>query len=131
MERPRGCAIIFFNGRGEILLLLRDDIPTIPWPGMWDIPGGHVEPGETPEECIVREMKEEMGLELADFSLFRRVDFPDRTEFVFKKPMELDVNRVCLTEGQCIRWFSREEALSLDLACHFSRVVEAFFRVCL
>ena len=37
---------------------------------MWDVPGGHVENFERPEQCIVREMKEEMNLILDDFELF-------------------------------------------------------------
>ncbi len=48
----------------HILTILRDDIPTIPWPGHWDLPGGASEPGETPAECALRETFEELGLRL-------------------------------------------------------------------
>ena len=52
--------------RSRFCCLLRDDKPGIPYPNMWDIPGGHAEYGETPEQCIVREMKEEMDLNLEE-----------------------------------------------------------------
>ncbi len=50
-----GCQVVLVDAAGGILLQLRDDIPTIPFPGMWAIPGGMLEPGETPLACIVRE----------------------------------------------------------------------------
>ena len=48
----------------QIVTILRDDIPTIPWPGHWDLPGGASEPGETPVECALRETFEELGLRM-------------------------------------------------------------------
>lgn len=35
------------------------------YPDVWDLPGGHVEPGETPEQALVREMAEELGIGIA------------------------------------------------------------------
>ena len=52
-------AIIFENDKGEFLLYLRYNKPGIPFPGYWDLIGGHVEEGETPEQALVREVKEE------------------------------------------------------------------------
>jgi 8-oxo-dGTP diphosphatase len=45
-----------------ILLIKRD---TVPFRGFWALPGGRVEPGETVEQTIVREVKEETGLDVA------------------------------------------------------------------
>ena len=124
----RGCSIIFINDQEEILLFLRDDIPDIPYPNMWDIPGGHVEEGETPEECIVREMKEEIGLDIDGFNLFSVIEFAERTEHTFWKKENLDISPIILTEGQCLKWFTGEEAKKTRLANGFNQVIEDFFK---
>ena len=57
MSRPRVAAgALFFDELGRLLLVK----PT--YKERWDIPGGYVEPGETPSEACVREVKEELGL---------------------------------------------------------------------
>ena len=43
----------------------RDDFPTIPYPGLWDFPGGGREGDESPEECVLRELEEEFSISLA------------------------------------------------------------------
>lgn len=107
---------------------MRDDDPGIPYPNMWDLPGGHVEDGETPRECICREMKEEMGLELEGIEPLSVVQFDDRTEYVFWKKMNLAVDSIRLTEGQRLRWFSRDEVERTPLAYGFNQILTAFFR---
>ena len=49
---------------GLVLTYQRDDFEHIPFPGMWDLPGGGREGTETPEECALRELQEEFGLAL-------------------------------------------------------------------
>jgi mutator protein MutT len=53
-----GVDAIIRNERGEILLMQRSD------GGTWDLPGGAVEPGETPSEALRREVQEETGLDV-------------------------------------------------------------------
>ena len=48
----------------SILVIQRDEVPTIPWPGYWDLPGGAREPGETPVETVLRETREELGIDV-------------------------------------------------------------------
>ena len=55
----RAAAVLIEDGR---ILLVRQQVS--PERG-WSLPGGHVEPGETLEECLLREMQEETGLEVA------------------------------------------------------------------
>ena len=66
-------AIILENDKGEFLLALRDNKPGIPFPNHWDLIGGHVEEGETPEEALVREVKEELICQLKK-SLFLKAN---------------------------------------------------------
>lgn len=56
-----GAKVAVFVGR-ELVCLLRDDIPTIPWPGHWDVLGGGRENDESPWACAQREAEEESGL---------------------------------------------------------------------
>jgi mutator protein MutT len=51
--------------------------------GQWALPGGRLEPGETPETAALRELEEEVGLALPPASLLGRLDdFPTRSGFV-------------------------------------------------
>jgi 8-oxo-dGTP diphosphatase len=52
------CALVDTDGR--VLIARRPEGKTMA--GLWEFPGGKVEPGETPEETIIRELEEELGL---------------------------------------------------------------------
>lgn len=126
--KRKGCSILFVNERHQVLLFLRDEKPGIPYRNTWDVPGGHVEAGETPEQCIVREMKEEMGMDLDGIHLFSIREFDDRIEYTFWKKADLKVEDIQLTEGQCLKWFTEEEAQATPLAYGFNEIVADFFK---
>lgn len=123
-----GTSIIFVNDLDQVLLFLRDDIPNIKYPNMWDILGGNLEEGESPRECIIREMEEELELKLSSFELFEEHLFEDRLEFTFWQRLNIDTKTQVLNEGQKLKWFTREEALSIDLAFNFNQTIERFFK---
>ncbi|MBW1826525.1 MAG: NUDIX hydrolase [Deltaproteobacteria bacterium] len=126
--KRKGTSIIFVNDQRKVLLLLRDDKPTIPYPNMWDVPGGHVDDGETPEQCIVREMKEEMDLTLEEFERLSVMEFTDRVEYTFWKRVNLDIEKIDLREGQRLRWFTELEARNSKLAYGFNEIIDDFFK---
>jgi 8-oxo-dGTP diphosphatase len=53
--------VVLVNDVGQVLMQLRDDIPTIADPGCWVNPGGVLDPGEAPEDGARRELLEETG----------------------------------------------------------------------
>lgn len=124
-----GAGIIFINSNNQILLLLRDDLPSIPFPNQWDIPGGKIEEGETPEVAIKREMKEELGLDnLTDFKLFKIYKSENLSDFIFWKRIELNIDDIILNEGQKIQYFNLDEIRKMNLAFNYNQVIEDFFK---
>ena len=59
------CALIDPDGR--VLIAKRPEGKQLA--GLWEFPGGKVEPGETPEEALVRELKEELDIDVAQSCL--------------------------------------------------------------
>jgi 8-oxo-dGTP diphosphatase len=125
--KRQGCSILVVNEQRQILLFLRDDLPHIPYPNTWDVPGGHVEEGETAAQCIVREMKEEMGYDLEGLQIFSVKEFSDRVEHTFWKSADLNIDEISLQEGQCLKWFSEEEAKATALVYGFDEIVADFY----
>lgn len=70
-----GSKIALFCG-GKLLTILRDDKPTIPWPNMWELPGGGREGDESPFECVAREVHEELGIALTEDCLLWSKVYP-------------------------------------------------------
>ena len=87
-----GSFALIFNSKGEILLAHRMD------KDLWNLPGGKVEKGESPDQAVIREVKEEVGLKV-DIKRFVGVySKVDKDEIVFSfecsiaegKPTSLD-----------------------------------------
>ena len=70
-----GCKIALFCG-DKLLTILRDDKASIPWPNMWELPGGGREGDESPFECVAREVYEELGIYLTEDCLLWSKVYP-------------------------------------------------------
>ena len=70
-----GSKIALFCG-DKLLTILRDDKTTIPWPNMWELPGGGREGDESPFECAAREVFEELGIHLTEDCLLWSKVYP-------------------------------------------------------
>lgn len=81
-----GCKIALLCG-DSVLTILRDDKSSIPWPNMWELPGGGCEGDESPFECAAREVFEELGIHLTEDNLLGSKVYPsmlfERKQSVF------------------------------------------------
>lgn len=126
-----GTSIFFVNNANQILLFLRDDKKSIPFPNCWDALGGNVDPGETPLECITREMGEEIGIKLESPNLFNVYDIRDRIECTFWQRANLDIKKINLKEGQRLKWFTEKEISAMadtEVAFGFKSIIFDFFK---
>lgn len=73
-------AIIEFDGK----ILLARRRADVPYPLLWEFPGGKVEAGEDPGDCVVREIREELAMEVAAAGIYEVVfhRYPERDVLV-------------------------------------------------
>lgn len=127
MTKIIGAGILLINSNNKLLMLLRDNKSDIPFPNMWDIPGGHVEPGEIPEKTVKREMLEEMELKVGELNLFKTYKSEKLIDHVFWKRIDLQPEKINLKEGQRLAYFSRDELSAMKLAFNYNKVIEEFY----
>ena len=124
-----GAGIILLNSNNEVLLLLRDNKFDIPFPNMWDIPGGKVEENENPEFTVRREMQEELGiLDIDDIDLFKIITSEKITDYIFWKRIDLDPKKIDLNEGQALEYFDLNKIQETELAFNYNKVLEEFYK---
>ena len=113
-------AIIVFDD-GRYLLQQRDKKQGIFFPGHWGLFGGGVEMGEQPADALRRELKEELGVVVAELRPMTRFEF-DLTQMglnrIYREFFEVRlpaaiVPSLRLGEGTAFKAFSREQVLTL------------------
>ncbi|TPK22988.1 (deoxy)nucleoside triphosphate pyrophosphohydrolase [Mesorhizobium sp. B2-5-9] len=98
------CALVDADGR--VLLAQRPQGKQLA--GLWEFPGGKVEAGETPEQCLIRELQEEIGIE-TDIPCLAPLTFASHSYDDFHLLMPLFVCRrfrgiAQPREGQALKW---------------------------
>ena len=96
--RKEGCVFATQRGYGE-------------WKDWWEFPGGKVEPGETPEEALRREIREELSAGISVDGLLCTVeyDYPGFHLTMHCYLCSLLTDSLHLNEHEAARWLAREE----------------------
>ncbi len=103
-------AMAILYRENKFLMQLRDNNPNIVYPGCWGLFGGHMEPGETPEDAVQREILEEISYTLpSTFSKFGC--YPDEKviRHVFHAHLIVELDELVLNEGWDMGWVTAEE----------------------
>jgi phosphoglycolate phosphatase len=110
---------LIFNEAGKVLM-----VRTQKWSGLWGIPGGKIKFGETSEDALRREIKEETNLEIEKIQFVVAQDCIRSTEF-YREAHFVLLNYTCQVEGasevrlneeaQEFRWATVKEALQMEL----------------
>lgn len=108
-----GAKLALFIG-GKLAVILRDDIPELPFAGYWDLPGGR-EGAEGPLACALRECREELGLQVPEEAVTWQQRFTEdgrvKWFFVAEQPSRIAEDIVFGDEGQCWTLMTPEEFL--------------------
>lgn len=86
-----------------------------PWKDWWEFPGGKMEPGETPEEALVREIREELSAEISVERFLRTVewDYPEFHLTLHCYLCSLRSGSLQLNEHEAARWLGRDDIRSV------------------
>lgn len=111
---PVTCALIF--SEGKVLATRRSQ--SMDLPGKWEFPGGKVEENESPEECLKREIREELAIEIEIFEKLSPADFTYPTKTIRLIPMVAHKvgGQIHLAEHDQFLWLEKKDLLSLDWA---------------
>jgi 8-oxo-dGTP diphosphatase len=118
MKNSNSCTAIIC-WQNKVLLFLRDDKQGILAPNCWQLPGGGLEPNETPESCIKRELTEEVSHVPANLKFFTKLKMSDKTNvyifYAFVDNQEASRFRKGEHEGQEVAFFALNEMEKLQL----------------
>ncbi|MCS6987374.1 MAG: (deoxy)nucleoside triphosphate pyrophosphohydrolase [Sphingomonadaceae bacterium] len=110
------CAVMV-DPDGRVLVAERP--PGRPMAGLWEFPGGKIEPGEAPEAALVRELAEELGVVAAPACLspcgFASEIYPEAQVVLLAFALRRWEGRPTPREGQRLRWVRLADLFTLPM----------------
>ena len=128
MTRTPNAASVALINKDKVLLIQRNRKPYF---GMWSLPGGRLEPGETPEEAAQREVLEETGLNCFRLMPIRKMHLGDAGNFLLQvfatEGFEGEI--VTSDEVSAHRWARLDDLYGLNTTPGLADVMESAFRL--
>jgi ADP-ribose pyrophosphatase YjhB (NUDIX family) len=108
--------------RKKILLLQRSNYTQL-YAGYWGCPGGRAEPGETAEQNVIREVKEECNLDFLPTEIIKTGDWQGRKFYRFLGNW---TGNIKIQEEEVVdyNWFTFNETQKLQLAFDYKEIVD-------
>ena len=109
-------AAAIFEEKGKILLCQRGEGGNCAF--LWEFPGGKIEDGESPKEALVREIREELGIESEAGEVFSEYKFsyPERDIYFYFIKAKITSGEIKLNVHKDFRWVLPQEAAKLSAA---------------
>ncbi|MHA1271705.1 MAG: NUDIX domain-containing protein [Candidatus Helarchaeota archaeon] len=119
---------------GDSIVLIKRKNP--PFKNHWAIPGGFIELGETVENAVIRETKEETGLDVKIIKIFKVYSDPDRDPrghiismvYICKATGDIKSNLKASTDAKEVKIFKKKELFTLDLAFDHSKILSDYIK---
>ena len=125
MKRIDVAVGVLFDSQGQVLIgqrVLKDN-----YYQKWEFPGGKLEQGETAEDALVREFKEEIGIHISESNHFMLLehDYPDRQVRLHVQRISAFSGDIKPMEGQALQWVGLDELDGIDFLKGNTVIVEA------
>jgi 8-oxo-dGTP diphosphatase len=130
-ESAKFVGAIIQNLKFGYLLQQRDDkAPSFPL--CWSLFGGEVEPGETPEQAIIRELQEEIGIKSNQIKNIEKVQeniqSNGNTQIIFYLLINARLRELSLKEGQQMEYVKKYNLFNREFAFNIKEVLENFLK---
>jgi 8-oxo-dGTP diphosphatase len=124
----RVVAAALYDAQGRVLIAERP--PGKHMSGRWEFPGGKIEPGETEQVALARELQEELGIELlaAHHELTLRHDYPEKRVQVSLWIVERYAGQPQGLDGQALKWVAPAHLPDEDVLEADQPFIEALLR---
>lgn len=118
-------AAVIRNDEGKMLIAQRNLKKS--QGGLWEFPGGKIEAGETKEDALIREIKEEMCI---DIEVERYLDekefiYPEKAINLIALECKIINGKIQLMEHEDVKWISKEELENFEFAPADGFIVDA------
>lgn len=113
--------------QNEKILLLQRSNYTQNYPEFWGCPGGRAEIGETAEQNVIREVKEECNLDFSPTSILKTGVWQNRKYFRFLGNWTGEI-KIQELEVIDYNWFTYSEAIKLKLSFDYKEVIEILYK---